>query len=157
MAARIPVMIAFEGWDAAGKGTLITQVLIALDPGDSASGRPIPRMKKSDSAHFLWRFWTKASTGERLPFLTELVRQSPGERVDKIVPKSDWSRAYDEIQSFERQLVDGGAVIVKFFLHISKKEQKKRLRNCRIIRIPRGKSNRSTGSTTGNTGSILRR
>jgi len=50
------------------------------------------------------------------------------ERVDKLVKKEVWSKAYDEIKSFERQLVDDGNVIIKFFLHITQKEQKKRFK-----------------------------
>ena len=52
------------------------------------------------------------------------------ERIDKLGTKKEWKRAYEEINQFERQLTDDGMVIVKFWLHISKKEQKKRFRKC---------------------------
>ena len=50
------------------------------------------------------------------------------ERMRKLVPKEDWERAYRDIVDFERNLADDGALIIKFFLHISKKEQRKRFK-----------------------------
>ena len=123
----IPVIIAFEGWDASGKGTLINQILLALDPR-GFSVQPTSAPKEEERLRpFLWRFWTKTPEKGRI---TIFDRTWYGrvliDRVDKLLPRKVWSRSYEEIRCFERQLVDDGAVIVKLFLHISQKEQKKR-------------------------------
>jgi AMP-polyphosphate phosphotransferase len=52
------------------------------------------------------------------------------ERVDKITPKKEWKQAYQQIAELERWLTDDGQVLIKYFLHISKAEQKKRFRAC---------------------------
>jgi polyphosphate kinase 2 (PPK2 family) len=48
------------------------------------------------------------------------------ERVEKFASEDEWKRAYDEINNFEKTLTDDGAILLKFFVHISKDEQKKR-------------------------------
>jgi len=125
----IPIIIVFEGWDAAGKGTLINRLLLALDPrGYSVYPTSTPN-EEERLRPFLWRFWIKTPPkGKIAIFDRSWYGRVIVERVDKIVEKELWSKAFDEITSFERQLADDGSVIVKFFLHISKKEQKKRFR-----------------------------
>lgn len=125
--AQIPVMIVFEGWDAAGKGTLINRLILALDPR-SYSVHPInPPTKEEKLRPFLWRFWTKTPERGRVAiFDRSWYGRVLVERVDKVVKKKIWKQAYAEINTFEKQLVNDGTVIIKFFLHISKKEQKKR-------------------------------
>lgn len=74
----------------------------------------------------MWRFWIKAPEKERIAiFDRSWYGRVLVERVDKIVPKEVWIHAYEDINAFERQLVDDGTVIVKFYLHIYRKEQKK--------------------------------
>jgi len=128
--AGLPIMIVFEGWDAAGKGTMINRVILALDPrGFNVNPTNAPN---DDERHrpFLWRFWTKSPEKGRIAiFDRSWYGRVLVERVDKLIDKDDWRRAYDEINQFERQLADDGTVIVKFFLHISKAEQKKRFKN----------------------------
>jgi polyphosphate:AMP phosphotransferase len=125
----IPLIVVFEGWDAAGKGTLINRLLLALDPR-GFSVHPInPPNQEERMRPFLWRFWTKTPERGRIAiFDRSWYGRVLVERVEKIVKKRLWSHAYNEIRSFERQLADDGCVIVKFFLHIAKKEQKKRFR-----------------------------
>jgi AMP-polyphosphate phosphotransferase len=126
-ALNVPVCLVFEGWDAAGKGTLINRLILALDPRGFVV-HPINAPNEEERLRpFLWRFWIKTSAKGRIAVFDRswYGRVLVG-RVDKIVKKKEWLRAYDEITSFERQLADDGTVLVKFFLHISKKEQKKR-------------------------------
>ena len=124
---RIPVIVIFEGWDAAGKGTLINQLMLTLDPRGFAV-YPIKAPNEEESFRpFLWRFWIKTPEKGRIAiFDRSWYGRVLVERVDEIVPKKVWTHAYEDINAFERQLADDGTVIVKFYLHITKKEQKKR-------------------------------
>ncbi len=122
-------IIAIEGWDAAGKGGLIARMTGELDQRYSnvwSIGAPT---KEELNHHFLWRFW------QRLPAKREIAvfdRTWYGrvlvERVDKLTPKADWKRGYDEINDFEALQAADGVRIAKLFLHITPKEQDKRLR-----------------------------
>lgn len=127
----IPVVVVFEGWDAAGKGTLINILMQALDPRGFAV-HPIKAPTEEEAFRpFLWRFWTRTPEKGRIAiFDRSWYGRVLTERVDKLVDKKAWSAGYEQICSFERQLADDGAVLIKFFLHISKKEQKERF--CRL-------------------------
>jgi polyphosphate kinase 2 (PPK2 family) len=125
----IPVVIVFEGWDAAGKGTLINKLLLAMDPRGFTVHPTNPPNEEERLRPFLWRFWTKTpAKGKIAIFDRSWYGRVIVERVDKLVPKKVWQKAYNEIISFERQLADDGTVVLKFFLHISPKEQKKRFK-----------------------------
>jgi polyphosphate:AMP phosphotransferase len=125
----IPVIILFEGWDAAGKGTLINRLTLSLDSRGFVVHPINPPNEEELYRPFLWRFWTKIPPKGRM---TILDRSWCGrvleDRIDKNVKSKVWQKAYDEILSFERQLTSDGYLIMKFFLHISKKEQKKRFK-----------------------------
>ncbi len=124
---NIPVVIVFEGWDAAGKGTLINRLIQALDPRGCVVHSINAPNQEELLRPFLWRFWIKTPPKGRIAvFDRSWYGRVLVERVDKLVKKSAWKRAYAEITAFERQLVDDGVLIIKFFLHIRKKEQKKR-------------------------------
>lgn len=126
-ALRIPVVIVFEGWDAAGKGTLINRLLLSLDPRGFRVYPTNPPNEEERLRPFLWRFWVNTpEEGTLAIFDRSWYGKVLVERVEKLAGKKEWSRAYDEITSFERQLVDGGSVIIKLFLHISRREQRKR-------------------------------
>jgi len=125
--ARIPVMILFEGWDAAGKGTSIQKLTESLDPRGFKL-YPIRAPRTSEKKHpWLWRFWLKIpAKGEWAIFDRSWYGRVMVERVENLTPEADWRRAYRDIVDFERTLADDNTLIVKFFLHISKAEQKKR-------------------------------
>ncbi|MFH1005777.1 MAG: polyphosphate:AMP phosphotransferase [Bacteroidota bacterium] len=126
---KIPVSIIFEGWDGAGKGTMINSLILPLDP----RGFKVYLTHTAQSADeimrpFLWRYWNKTpAKGKISIFDRSWYRRVLEDRVDKQIAPKKWNEAYNEINHFERQLVDDGNVIIKFFLHISKKEQCKRL------------------------------
>ena len=128
-AMGIPVMVVFEGWDAAGKGTLINRLLLSLDPrGYTVHPISAPNVEER-LRPFLWRFWTRTPARGRIAiFDRSWYGRLLVERVDKIVKKHVWQEAYEDIAAFERQLSVDGTVIVKFFLHIDAKEQKKRFK-----------------------------
>jgi polyphosphate kinase 2 (PPK2 family) len=125
--AGIPVIIIFEGWDAAGKGTTIQRFTRNLDPRGYKL-YPIRAPRTFEKKHpWLWRFWLKIPAyGEWAIFDRSWYGRVMVERVEKLTPKKKWWRAYRDIIDFEQTLADDGALIIKFFLHISKKEQKKR-------------------------------
>jgi AMP-polyphosphate phosphotransferase len=125
--AGIPVIILFEGWDAAGKGTSIRKITTSLDPRGYKL-YPIRMARTYEKKHpWLWRFWQKIpARGEWAIFDRSWYGRVLVERVENLIPESEWRRAYREISEFERTLADDGTVIFKFFLHISRKEQKRR-------------------------------
>ena len=125
----IPVILIFEGWDAAGKGTLINRLILSLDPRGFTVHPTNPPNEEEKLRPFLWRFWIKTPEKGRIAlFDRSWYGKVLVERVDKIVKKKVWIKAYDEIKSFERQLTANGTIIIKFFLHIDKKEQKQRFK-----------------------------
>ena len=125
----IPVVLVFEGWDAVGKGTAISRLVHALDP---RGYRVHPTNAPTEDEALrppLWRFWLKLPPrGSWAIYDRSWYGQVLVERVDKRVPKRQWRWAYESIRRFERQLVDNGNVVVKFWLHMSKQEQAKRLK-----------------------------
>ena len=127
--AKIPVAVVFEGWDAAGKGETIGKLVERLDPR-GVKVHPISAPLEDERLRpFLWRFWTKIpGRGEMAVFDRSWYGRVLVERVEKLVKPEQWRSAYNEIAQFERMLSDDGMVIVKFWLHISEKEQKKRFK-----------------------------
>lgn len=126
---KIPVIIVFEGWDAAGKGTLINKFILPLDPRDFNVYTMHKPNEEEKMKPFLWRFWTRTPEGGRTAvFDRSWYRKTFEDRVDDLIKENEVEKYYSEINSFERQLYDDGNIIIKFFIHISEKEQKKRLR-----------------------------
>jgi polyphosphate kinase 2 (PPK2 family) len=125
----MPVTVVFEGWDAAGKGDSINRLAGWLDPR-GLQVHPISAPLEDELLHpFLWRFWLKLPEAGRMAiFDRSWYGRVLIERIDKLCSRKEWRQAYEEINQFERQLTDDGMVIVKFWLHISKKEQKKRFK-----------------------------
>ena len=128
-ALGIPVMIVFEGFGAAGKGVQISKLISALDPRGFHVHAIDGESKDEQLRPFLWRFWTKTPEKGRIAiFDRSWYRRVLVDRFDGITTAKELGYAYEEINSFERQLTDGGYVIIKLFLAIDKKEQKKRFK-----------------------------
>lgn len=125
----VPVIIVFEGWDAAGKGGAISSLTQRLDPrGFKLQPISAPRTFEQQRP-WLWRFWLRVPPrGEIAIFDRSWYVRVLDERVERTVSEKEWTAAYRDIVEFERMLAADGTVIVKFFLHISKKEQKERFR-----------------------------
>lgn len=127
--AKRSVVIVFEGWDAAGKGSTIRRLTQAID---ARLHRVISVGVPTDeerAQHYLWRFW------RHLPmagYLTIYDRSWYGrvlvERVEGFAAQDEWRRAYDEINLFEQQLHEHGILVLKFWLHLSPEEQLRRFR-----------------------------
>lgn len=126
---NIPIVLVFEGWGAAGKGILLNELILGLDPrGYTVYSLGEPTDEEETRPH-LRRYWIRTPEQGRIAIFDQSwYRRVLMGRVDTRVDQAEWARAYQEINSFEQQLADGGCVLVKFFLHISKKEQTKRLK-----------------------------
>ncbi len=127
--AGIPVIIVFEGFGAAGKGTQINRLIQAMDPRGFSVYTSNKESEDERLHPFLWRYWTKIPAKGRFAiFDRSWYRRVLVDRFDKITKKEELPSAFHDILSFERQLTDDGTVIIKFFLYISKEEQKKRFK-----------------------------
>ncbi|MGN0252178.1 MAG: phosphate--AMP phosphotransferase [Oliverpabstia sp.] len=125
----IPVMIVFEGFGAAGKGVQISKLISSLDPRGFHVHAIDGESKDENLRPFLWRFWTKTPEKGRIAiFDRSWYRRVLVDRFDGVTTTKELEYAYEEINSFERQLTDGGYVIIKLFLAIDRKEQKKRFK-----------------------------
>ncbi|MDS1140218.1 polyphosphate:AMP phosphotransferase [Pusillimonas sp. SM2304] len=126
---KTPVILVFEGQDAAGKGGTIRRVTRALDARQFRA-IPISAPSREELAHpYLWRFWRDLpEPGNLAIFDRSWYGRVLVERVEQYASEAEWRRAYDEINQFESQLLDSGAVILKFWLAVSKDEQLARFR-----------------------------
>ena len=132
-AKQIPVMIVFEGWGAAGKGTLINRMISPLDPR-GFKVFTIQEANEEEKMHpFMWRFWTRTpAKGIMHIFDRSWYRKVVNEEIDNPMTEGELRRAYQQIHSFEEQLSADGTLIIKFFLHITAEEQKKRFEKLEI-------------------------
>ncbi|MEP7068463.1 MAG: polyphosphate:AMP phosphotransferase [Usitatibacter sp.] len=122
-----PLVMVFEGMDAAGKGSTIRRVTQALD---ARFYRVIPIAAPSDEERaqpYLWRFWRQVpGRGRTAIFDRSWYGRVLVERVEGFAAEPDWMRAYHEINEFEEQLAEAGAIVVKFWMAITPQEQLRR-------------------------------
>jgi len=124
------VIAVFEGPDAAGKGGCIKRLVERLDPRYVRVYSIIKPTAEEYQHHYMWRFWTRLPAyGQLAVFDRSWYGRVLVERVEGFAKKPEWQRSYQEINEFERTLVDDGAVIIKIFLHISKDEQLDRFKS----------------------------
>lgn len=124
---RIPVVLAFEGLDAAGKGGGIHRVTAALDARHYRVHRIAAPSDEELALPWAWRFWRRLPADGRIAiFDRSWYGRVLVERVEGLAPEAAWRRAYAEIREFERQLLAHGAVLGKLFLAISQEEQLRR-------------------------------
>jgi len=124
---RLPVVIVYEGWDAAGKGGNIKRLTQELDPRGYAV-IPIGAPDATERAHhYLWRFWRQLPKAGHIGiFDRSWYGRVLVERVEGLATEQQWRRAYQEINHFERQLAEFGAVVLRFWLHLSPAERLRR-------------------------------
>ena len=122
-----PVILVYEGWDAGGKGGKIKRVTEKLDPRGYVV-HAISAPKGDDKTHhYLWRFWRRLpEKGQIAIFDRTWYGRVMVERIEGFCTEEEWKRAYREINRFERQLVDFGTILFKFWIHISEEEQLRR-------------------------------
>jgi AMP-polyphosphate phosphotransferase len=122
-----PLCVVFEGWDASGKGGAIKRLVTPLDPRHVRVAQFAAPSPDEARHHFLHRFWPELpgwggmTVCDRSWYGRVLV-----ERVEGFATPEQWRRGYEEIVAFEHGLAEEGAIIVKFWLHISPQEQLKR-------------------------------
>jgi PPK2 family polyphosphate:nucleotide phosphotransferase len=124
---RCSLLICLQGLDAGGKDGTISHILGAMNPqGCRVTGFKQP--SSAELAHdFLWRIHQATpARGQVAIFNRSHYEDVLVVRVHKLVPHAVWSPRYDQINAFERELVDSNTHILKFYLHISKEEQLKR-------------------------------
>ena len=124
-----PVVIVYEGADAGGKGGNIKRVTEKLDPRGYVV-HPIAAPQGEDKTHhYLWRFWRRLpERGQIAIFDRSWYGRVMVERIEGFCTEEERKRAYREINHFERQLVDFGTILFKFYIHISEDEQLRRFR-----------------------------
>jgi PPK2 family polyphosphate:nucleotide phosphotransferase len=147
------ILIIFQGMDAAGKDGVIKHVMTGLNP----QGVKVTSFKTPDALElrhdYLWRHYlalpAKGEVGifNRSHYENVLVtrvhpdlilkEQIPGIRTEKDIDSSFWEKRFKQINHFEKTLFENGTIILKFFLHLSKKEQEKRF----LARIDRPEKN----------------
>jgi polyphosphate kinase 2 (PPK2 family) len=124
-----PLIIVYEGWDAGGKGGNIKRITEKLDPR-GYEVYPIAAPKGEDKTHhYLWRFWRRLKPPDEKQiqiFDRSWYGRVMVERLEGFCTEEEWKRAYREINEFERQLVDFGTILAKFWIQISKEEQLRR-------------------------------
>ncbi len=127
---KIPVLIAFGGWSASGKGTSIGQLVLPLDPRCFNVYTMSP--SHDDLYHpFLWSFWNKTPEKGRIAIFDRIWTRLALPEDDHGIKLTDKERDgfYYDVNSFEKQLTDDGCLLLKFFMHISKDEQKRRFKD----------------------------
>jgi len=122
-------VVVVEGWDGAGKGGAIAALTQRMDPRGFKL-YPITKPSAEERLRpWLWRFWMKVpDRGDMVIFNHSWYYRVLDARVDLEANEVEWRQGYRDIIEFERVLADSGIVIIKLFLHLSKKDQKKRLR-----------------------------
>jgi len=124
------LLIVLQGLDASGKDGTISHVFRSLNP-QGARVHAFKEPSKEELAHdFLWRAHLPApERGEIVIFNRSHYEDVLIVRVHDLVPQSLWSKRYDLINAFEKDLTEAGTTILKFYLHISKEEQLKRFKD----------------------------
>ena len=124
---RIPVVLGFEGWDAGGKGGAIKRLTQKMDPRGYVVNPTASPNDIEKAHHYLWRFWrAMPKDGHVAIFDRTWSGRVMVERSEGFCTTEEWKRAYKEINDMERDLYTAGAIVIKFWMHIDKDEQKRR-------------------------------
>jgi PPK2 family polyphosphate:nucleotide phosphotransferase len=125
---RFAVLVILQAIDAGGKDGTIRSVFQDVGPlGCSVISFKVPTEEELDH-DYLWRIHQHTpGKGHLTIFNRSQYEDVLVVRVRKLAPKSTWEKRYDQINNFERTLTDEGTIIMKFYLHVSKDEQRKRL------------------------------
>ncbi len=125
---KIPVFIVFEGWGAAGKGSVTGRIIKNMDPRffkvESVKEPTEEELRKP----FLYRYFIRIPEAGRFTFLdSSWMKEVVTDKIKGELSQKDYRSEIDSVKRFERTLADNGYLMMKFFLHIDEKEQKRRL------------------------------
>lgn len=126
----LPVLIVLEGWEGAGKGDSISRLVDTMDPRGFIVHTTRRPTEDEALRPMLWRFWHRLPGQGSITIFDrswywDVTQRRLGGTLDAI----GWERAIDDIKDFERQLADGGVLLLKFWLHVSRGEQRRRLKS----------------------------
>ena len=126
---RIPVVLGFEGWDAGGKGGAIKRLTEKMDPRGFVVNPTASPNDIEKAHHYLWRFWqAMPKAGHIAIFDRTWYGRVMVERIEGFCSKQEWQRAYKEMNDMEKDLVNSGAIVMKFWMQIDKDEQERRFK-----------------------------
>lgn len=124
---KLPVIILFEGWGASGKGGLISDLILNFDPRGFQVYSILPPTPEERREPVLWRYWQKIpKQGQIAVFDRSWYLDVSTERIERGLGQQEVTRRLNDINRFEKLLTDAGYLILKFFVHISRKTQKER-------------------------------
>ena len=128
--AKLPVLVLIEGWAAAGKGSLIKELISEIDPRFYKTESPVIIKEQDERYPFLYQYFNAIPENGKITFLDSGWMEGAVRKFMRHeITKDEYSRRIRQINEFERQLRDGGYLVLKFFLHIEKDEQFSRLRS----------------------------
>ena len=126
---KVPVLVLFEGWAAAGKGSTIGKVIKNIDPRFFKVATMSAPSEEELRKPFLYRYMKQIPEEGKFTFLDSgWMEQITGEVLKKEISDSEYEKRIESIRRFERQLTDNGYLVLKFFMHIEKEEQDTRLK-----------------------------
>ena len=121
---RIPLILVFEGWDAAGKGGAIHRILAKLDPTNYIVNTTAAPNDLEKNHQYLWRFSNQLPRAGHIAIWDRSwYGRVMVERIEGFATNKEWSRAYSEINYFEKVMTNYGSIVLKFYLHIDKDTQ----------------------------------
>ena len=127
---KVPVVVLFEGWSASGKGSTISKVIKNIDPRFFKVATMSAPTEDDLRRPFLYRYFKVLPEAGKFTFLDSgWMDQTCREKLDRKLKAEEYTKRIDSVRRFERQLTDNGYLVLKFFMHIDKKEQRKRMEN----------------------------
>ena len=128
MKEKMPVIVLIEGWAAAGKGTLIKELISELDPRFYNVVSPVVLPEADERFPFLYQYMKAIPVNGKVTFLDSGWMENVVRKyLRHEITKEEYRNRVRQVNEFERQLRDGGYIILKLFLHIEKRKQYERL------------------------------
>src|SRR4029453_13288872 len=128
--ASFPVIVLFAGVDTAGKGETVNLLNEWMDPRWILTRGYTAPSENELGGPRMWRYWRDLPPRGRIAFFLSAWYSSPiRHRVAGRINSAEFDALLDQVAAFERALTDDGAVILKFWMHLSKAAQKKRLKS----------------------------
>ena len=127
--AKLPVMVIFEGWGSAGKGSVLGEIIKNIDPRFfQVATMDKPPTEEERRKPFLYRYFIEIPEKGKFKFFETCWMEEVTDGVlDGKLTAKEYDHMVKSINIAERQLVDNGYLVMKFFFHIGEKEQKERL------------------------------